>query len=116
MPRDRRARMADLVEAIARIETYVANQTFEEFAADSKTFDTVIRNFEVTGEAAKHPLRDGEAIAATVPWQDMGDMRNLLAHEYFGIDARIVWQTILPDLPDLPDLRVALTTLPGSPP
>ena len=113
MPRDRRARIADILEAIARIETYVANQTFEEFAADSKTFDAVIRNFEVIGEAAKHALSDGEAIDATVPWQDMVDMRNLLAHEYFGIDAGIVWQTIQHDLSDL---RVALTTLLGSPP
>jgi uncharacterized protein with HEPN domain len=108
VPRGRRARVADILEAIARIETYVATLTFEQFAADSKTFDAVIRNFEVIGEAAKHALSDGDALNAAVPWQDMIDMRNLLVHEYFGIDAGIVWQTIQHDLPGL---RAALTDL-----
>ena len=71
MPRDRRARIADILEAIARIETYVANQTFEEFAADSKTFDAVIRNFEVIGEAdnSARPARPSRGVddAAWVP-------------------------------------------------
>jgi uncharacterized protein with HEPN domain len=36
-----------------------------------------------------------------VPWQDIKDFRNLLTHEYFGIDLQIVWNTIESDLPQL---------------
>lgn len=53
------------------------------------------------GEAAKNVPPDLQASAPGVPWQDMGDMRNIAAHEYFGIDLAIVWQTATRDVPNL---------------
>ena len=66
MPRDRRVRIADILEAIARIEAYVRDLTFEEFRTDTKTFDAVIRNLEVIGEASRHVVGDRPARDATV--------------------------------------------------
>ena len=47
----------DILEAIQRIDQYMANLTFEEFSKDSKTVDAVIRNFAIIGEAAKYPCQ-----------------------------------------------------------
>jgi len=53
-PRDPRLRVDDILTAIDRIEIYTAGMTFDAFAADQKTIDVVVRNFEVMGEAARH--------------------------------------------------------------
>lgn len=53
-PRDARLRVDDILTAIGRIESYTTGMTFDAFAADQKTIDAVVRNFEVIGEAARH--------------------------------------------------------------
>jgi uncharacterized protein with HEPN domain len=53
-PRDWVFRINDILEAIAAVETYVTGITYEEFAADRKTVDAVIRNLIIIGEAAAH--------------------------------------------------------------
>jgi len=77
------------------------NFDFEKFRADSKTIDAVVRNFEIIGEAASHMPEEMVASHPDIPWQDMRDMRNVLAHEYFGINEKIIWETIQNDLPPL---------------
>jgi len=67
---------------------------FDNFKSDTKTVDAVVRNFEIIGEAAAHMPEEIVAGHPEIPWQDMRDMRNVLAHEYFGIDEKIVWETI----------------------
>ena len=87
--------------AIDRIETYTAGMTFDAFAADQKTIDAVVRNFEVMGEAARHVDEELAQRAPDVPWDDIRDMRNILIHAYFGVDVATVWKTIVEDLPSL---------------
>jgi uncharacterized protein with HEPN domain len=53
-PREWRLRVEDILESIARIEHYVDGPTFEQFQADQRTVDAVIRNLEVIGEAVRH--------------------------------------------------------------
>jgi len=100
-PRDWRLRVEDILEATDRIERYVADLTFEQFQGDQKTIDAVIRNLEVIGEAVRHLCADDERLPPGVPWTDIAAMRNILIHEYFGVDLRIIWQTIEADLPAL---------------
>jgi uncharacterized protein with HEPN domain len=57
-----------------------------------------VRNFEIIGEAAAHLPKDIAADHPEIPWQDMRDMRNVLSHEYFGVNERIVWETFQNDL------------------
>lgn len=99
--RDARLRIEDMIEAVDRIERYTAGMTFDVFCADQKTVDAVIRNFEVMGEAARHVDEQAAQRSPGVPWPDVREMRNILVHEYFGVDLATVWKTILDDLPAL---------------
>ena len=100
-PREWRLRVGDILDAIARIEQYVVGLTFEQFTADRKTVDAVVRNLEVIGEAVRHLSNESESLPAGVPWADIAGMRNVLIHEYFGVDLQIIWQTVSSDLPPL---------------
>ena len=94
-------RIEDILISIERIMDYTQGMDFEQFKADVKTVDAVIRNFEIIGEAASHIPEEISVAHPEIPWQDMRDMRNILAHEYFGINENIVWNTIQADLPPL---------------
>ena len=96
-----RLRVEDMLEAITRIEAHSAGLTAEQFWQDQKTLDAVIRNIEVIGEAAIHLDDDVAALRPAVPWTDIRAMRHVLVHEYFGVDAGIVWETVVRDLPVL---------------
>ena len=109
-PREWRLRAEDILEAIARIERYIDGLTFEQFQADQKTIDAVIRNLEVIGEAARH-LGAHRDLPNGIPWADVAAMRNVLVHAYFGVDLKIIWHTILEDLPELRLQIQKLTTL-----
>ena len=102
MPRrDTRLRVEDMLEAINRIEAHSAGLTADLFRQDQKTLDAVVRNIEVIGEAASHLDDDVAALRPAVPWTDIRAMRHVLVHEYFGVDAGIVWETVVRDLPVL---------------
>jgi len=108
-PRKWNLRIRDILASIERIIEYTRNLDFEQFRSDTKTFDAVVRNFEIIGEAATHVPEEIVAIHPEIPWQDMRDMRNVLAHEYFGINENIVWDTIQDDLlPLVPQLKSLL--------
>ena len=103
-----RLRVTDILECVASTEEYTRDLDYDEFAKDSRTAKAVIRDLTVIGEAAagipdwlieRHP---------EVPWADMRDMRNVVVHQYFGVDLRIVWDTVRKDLPPLvePLIRV----------
>jgi len=89
-PRLRAHRIADMLDAIKKIQAYVEGMSFRQFQSDPKTVDAVIRNFIVIGEAAR-----------SVPRRLMGDMRNFAIHEYWGVELRTIWETIKKDLPPL---------------
>jgi uncharacterized protein with HEPN domain len=63
--------------------------------------DAVVRNLEIIGEAAKNIPKDTKDKHKDVPWKQIIAMRNKVSHEYFGIDAVILWQTIKEDIPAL---------------
>ena len=94
-------RIDDIVEAINKIERYTHGIDFVSWQNDEKSVDAVIRNLEVIGEASSHlPVKVQEQYK-DVPWRMMRGIRNILAHEYFGIDLEIVWKTVKDDLPKL---------------
>jgi uncharacterized protein with HEPN domain len=93
----------DLLEAGKAIQGYVAGMTFAEFNADRLRQSAVIREFEIIGEAVGKLSDDLKAQAPSVAWQDIKDFRNLLVHQYFGVDLAIVWEVIQGDLPVLID-------------
>jgi len=75
--------------------------TFEEFAKNNMVIDAVIRNFEIIGEASAHVPDNIQSSYPEVPWFEAKAMRNIIAHEYFRVDLKIVWKTAKESLPVL---------------
>jgi len=111
-PRSWRVRIEDILEAMDNIEHYVAGLEYHTFRADRKTVDAVERNLEIIGEATANLPDEMLARWPEVPWRHMKGLRNLLAHEYFGVDLGILWQTIHEDLPALQPLLLKVLASP----
>ncbi|MDA7817557.1 DUF86 domain-containing protein [Sulfurimonas sp.] len=88
----------DIYESIEAIFDYTKDMNLEEFSNDRKTYSAVIREFEIIGEATKHLPSDILDKYKDVEWRDLKDFRNLLIHEYFGVDFEIVYKVIKDDL------------------
>ena len=96
--------LGHILEAIERIQSYVAAVDDVGFLSSKIIQDAVIRNLEVIGEASRNIERVHPEFAAAHPELPLAlanDMRNALAHGYFKVDLEIVWKTIQSDLPDL---------------
>jgi uncharacterized protein with HEPN domain len=93
---------------VDRIGRYTAGLDRARFEADERTIEAVCFALVVIGEAAGHVPVDVQASAPEIPWRKMRAMRNLAAHEYFGIDVGAVWQTATSDVPPLKPLLEAL--------
>ena len=94
-------RIADILDAIAAIQEYTSGMSYDDFVRDRRTVDAVIRNVTVIGEAAGHVPDEIVAAHPEIPWRDMRDIRNVVVHVYFGVDRRILWDTIQANLPPL---------------
>lgn len=91
--------LADIENALAKIEQYVHGLSFDQFAANQLVIDAVVRNFEIVGEAVRNIPAEVTAAHADIPWEKMISMRNKVIHEYFGVDEEILWKTVQEDLP-----------------
>lgn len=101
--RDPRLYCEDILESGSAILDFVKGLSFEDFCDDRKTYSAVIREFEIIGEAVGKVPESFRERRPDVDWQDIKDFRNLLSHEYFGVDLEIVWKIIEDDLPALMD-------------
>jgi uncharacterized protein with HEPN domain len=95
--------LQDIFDSGTAIQSYVEGCTFDLFVKDRMRHSAVIREFEIIGEAVGNLPGSMKEIYPDVPWQDIKDFRNLLIHEYFGVDLEIVWNTVCNDLPILLD-------------
>ncbi|MBX2972772.1 MAG: DUF86 domain-containing protein [Flavobacteriales bacterium] len=93
--------LADMLEAVERILRYTDGMALEDFAEDELVQDGVVRNFEIVGEASRHLSEDLRARYPAMDWRGIRDFRNILVHEYFGVDLGIIWHIIQRDLPQL---------------
>ncbi len=101
MPRDYRLYLDDILEAAALIRSYIGGLEFESFKTDRKTFDAVVRNLEVIGEAARALPGDVKRKAPEIEWRKIIALRNVLIHQYFGISPAIVWEVASQKIPGL---------------
>ena len=110
--------LGHIIQAIERIQSYVADLDDAAFLVDAKTQDAVVRNFEILGEATRNIERYHWAYADAHPeaeWASMVALRNRVAHGYFTVDYELLWKTIHADLPELHrTIRGLLDALPDS--
>lgn len=100
-PRNWKFRLEDINDALEMISQYVEGMDYVSWEKDRKTIDAVIRNIEIIGEAASKVPENIQEQYSEVPWYQMKGMRNILIHEYFGVDINVLWKTIHGDLPSL---------------
>lgn len=68
---------------------------------DRKTFLAVVRSLEIIGEAARQMPRSFKEKHPEIPWREISSLRNVIAHEYFGLDKTILWDVVQTQIPDL---------------
>lgn len=94
-------RIEDILESIQHILDYTKDINVLAWGSDQKTIDAVVHNFEIIGEAANHTSPAIQSRFPDIPWSQMGGIRNVLIHEYFGVDEEVIWETMQNDLPSL---------------
>lgn len=100
-PRNWKFRLEDIDESLDLIREYTRDISYISWVKDRKTIDAVIRNLEIIGEATSHIPDSIQSKHTEIPWLQMKGMRNILIHEYFGVDIDVLWQTVNDDLPRL---------------
>lgn len=96
--------LEDIVEAMNNAMKFVEDMEFDDFVKDSRTNYAAVRALEIVGEAAKKIPDRVKARYPDIPWRDMAGMRDKLIHEYFGVNLRVVWDTVRRDIPKLKPL------------
>ena len=100
--------LENTLNAMEKAELFITDMTYEEFIKDEKTIFAVIRAIEVIGEALKHVPSELRQKFSDIPWRDITGMRDILVHEYFGVDHETVWETVKTDIPSIKPLLVEL--------
>jgi uncharacterized protein with HEPN domain len=98
--RDDKERLRDINEAIEKIEKYVSIG-YQAFTEDERTQVWIIHHLQVIGEASNHLSDELTEQNKDIPWADIVGLRNILVHQYFGIDLTQVWETAELDMPVL---------------
>jgi uncharacterized protein with HEPN domain len=102
--RDWRFRVRDILAAVRSVGEYTDGMTYEEFVADARTRDAVVRNLMTMGESVRWIPEVILSAHPAVPWRTLRGVRNVVVHEYFGVDDAILWETVRGDLPPLAPL------------
>ena len=106
--RDELVFLRDILDCIARVETYLEGVTEREFENNFEKQDSVIRRIEIMGEAVKNISMETRQKYPEVPWRDLAGVRDILIHQYFGISIGIVWQTATIEIPEFKEKIVSI--------
>ena len=103
MSRDEVMFLKDILLSCEKILNYTEDLTLEKLIEDEKTYDAVVRNLEIIGEAAKHISEQTRKKMPEIPWRNVAGLRDFITHVYFGIDNDILWDVVRNKIPQLQD-------------
>jgi uncharacterized protein with HEPN domain len=99
--RDEGLYLADMLEACRKVGRFVAGMDQAAFLSDEKTYDAVLRNVQIIGEAAKRIGPDTRSKVPSLDWRKVAGFRDIVVHEYFGIDNVILWDIVSRKVPEI---------------
>jgi uncharacterized protein with HEPN domain len=91
----------DMLDYARKARSFVGTLELDEFQKNDQTILATVRALEVVGEAARHIPKSLRDRYPGIPWKKVVGMRNIMIHEYFGVDAEVIWKTVREDLPRL---------------
>lgn len=94
MSRSLQLYLSDIVVACEKVLRYTDGMSFEQFVADDRTLDAVVRNLQVIGEAVKNIPQDVRDSHPDVEWRKIAGLRDILAHTYFQVEDEIIWDVV----------------------
>lgn len=93
--------LQDVAGACAKVQSYIEGRDFAAFSSDERTIDAVVRNLEIIGEAVKGIPRSFRDAHPDIPWKRLAGLRDILIHEYFGVDLDIIWDIVRNVIPPI---------------
>jgi len=101
-------RLKHIVEAIEHIEMFLADTNEEEYLMDLKLQAAIERKIEIIGEAANHLSVEITTKYPDIEWAKLKAFRNMIAHEYFGVSNKIIWESATKRIPMLKHVVIQL--------
>ena len=99
--KDPRIFLGHILESIAEIEKNIKKTTKEKFLNSVTIQDAIVRRLEIIGEAVKNLPSSLKRKHTDISWKNIAGTRDILIHEYFGVDLDIVWDVVKNDIPKL---------------
>lgn len=101
MSRDYKIYLNDILEASTKILKYTQGFSYNQFINEEMVRDAVLRNLEIIGEAVKNIPDRVKDLYPKIEWHKIAGLRNILIHEYFGVNYIITWDLIQNKVPIL---------------
>lgn len=100
MEKDKLAHLKLILDSVRKIKEYISEMKFDDFIKDGKTQSAVLMQLHVIDELVKK-VPEEIKLKSDLPWKKMTGMRDMISHEYFGLDLEQVWKTAVEDVPIL---------------